>query len=230
MDKNALHNISYGVYIVSSNNQGKLNGQIANVVSQVTALPPRISVCINKENLTHQLIQASRVFAVSILEQDTPMEFIGRFGFASGKEIDKFKGIDYKIGLTGAPVVTQHCIGYFECELENSLELETHTIFVGNLKEAQIIKDAEPLTYAYYHQVKKRISPKNAPTYIASEQLKQKEINKMTKYRCIVCGYIYNPEKGDPDSGISPGISFQDLPDDWICPVCGVGKDQFEPA
>jgi rubredoxin len=99
--------------------------------------------------------------------------------------------------------------------------------------EAENIKKAKPLTYDYYHQIKKGISPKTAPTYIADNKKiennkKRKESEKMAKYECSVCGYIYDPEKGDPESGVNPGTPFKDLPDDWVCPICGAGKDEFE--
>ncbi|MBL7132001.1 MAG: flavin reductase [Candidatus Omnitrophica bacterium] len=228
MDKRTLYKISYGMYVVSSKKENKFNGQIANTVFQVTAEPPQVSVCINKENLTHQFIQESRVFTISILERDTPMKFIGHFGFRSGKELEKFRDIDYKLGITEVPIVIQNCLGYLECEVTGSMNVGTHTIFIGKVIEAQLTREGEPLTYAYYHQVRNGKSPKNAPTYIKEEKIESKEENKMAKYKCTVCGYIYDPQKGDPDSGISPGTPFENLSDGWVCPVCGAGKDEFE--
>jgi len=226
MDLKALHKIGYGMYVVSSKRDKKFNGQIANTVFQVTAEPPAIAVCINKQNLTHEFIKESKVFTISILSKETSMVFIGRFGFRSGRELDKFKGLDYKVGLTGALVVLENSVGYLEAQVIDNMDAGTHTLFVGKVVDAMIIKDEEPMTYAYYHQVKRGKSPKTAPTYIKEEN--QKEVKKMEKYRCTVCGYIYDPEKGDPDSSIKPGTPFEELPDDWVCPVCGVGKDQFE--
>jgi rubredoxin len=92
--------------------------------------------------------------------------------------------------------------------------------------DADIIKDDEPMTYAYYREIKGGKSPKTAPTYI-KEELK-KEVGIMQKYKCTVCGYVYDPEKGDPDSGIKPGTPFEELPDNWVCPVCGADKSLFE--
>ena len=166
MNVNTLLKLSYGMYVVSSKEKDVFNGQIANTVFQVTAEPPQISVCINKKNLTHKFVQKSKIFTVSILERDVPMELIGRFGFKSGKEVEKFKGIDYKLGITGAPVVIQNCLGYLECEVTNSINVGTHTIFIGKVAEAEVLKDGEPMTYAYYHKIKGGRSPKNAPTYI----------------------------------------------------------------
>lgn len=228
MDIKVLHKISYGMYVVSSRDEDKFNGQIANTVMQVTAEPPKLSVCINKENLTHQYIFKSNIFIVSILEKDTPLQIIGNFGFKSGREIDKFKDIEYKLGRTGVPFVIPYCLGYIECEVEGSVEAGTHTIFYGKIIDAQVLKEGDPMTYAYYHEVKNGKSPKNAPTYAGDEVTQTKEENNMGKYKCTVCGYVYYPEKGDPDSGIEQGTSFEKLPEDWVCPVCGVGKDKFE--
>jgi rubredoxin/flavin reductase (DIM6/NTAB) family NADH-FMN oxidoreductase RutF len=192
----------------------------------VSAEPPTIAVSINKENLTHEFIEKSRVFTVSILSQDTPMKFIGQFGFKSGRDIDKFKGINYKVGKTGSPIVLENTIGYLEAEVINNVAVETHTVFIGKIVDAEIIKEGEPLTYAYYHEVKKGTSPKTAPTYIKDDGVKGGRGT--GKYKCTVCGYIYEPDKGDPDSNIKPGTPFGELPDDWVCPVCGAGKDKFE--
>jgi len=226
MDLKTLHKIGYGLYLVSSKAGGKLNGQIANTVFQTTSEPPTVSICLNKKNLTHEIIQKSRVFAVSILAKDTPMKFIGDFGFKSGRETDKFKEVKYKIGVTGAPVVLENAVGYLEAEVINSLDVGTHTIFVGKVVDAQLIRDAEPMTYAYYHEIKRGISPPTAPTYLKEEKPAQAVVSQ--KYKCTVCGYIYDPEKGDPDSGIKPGTPFEELPDSWTCPICGADKSAFE--
>lgn len=226
MNKKTLHKISYGLYIVSSKKGDKFNGQIANTVFQVCSEPPVVAVCINKENLTHEFIKESNVFTVTILSQNSPMKFIGLFGFKSGREVDKFKETKYKVGETGAPVVLENSIGFLEVEVMSSADVVTHTVFFGKVVEADILNDAEAMTYDYYHKVKHGKAPKTAPTYIKEE--KQKEVEKMEKYVCKVCGYIYDPEKGDPDSGIKPGTPFEELPEDWVCPVCGVDKSQFE--
>ena len=106
------------------------------------------------------------------------------------------------------------------------MDVGTHTAFLGKIVDAQMIKEGEPLTYAYYHQVKSGKSPKNAPTYIPHEPVKRAADS--ARYRCTVCGYIYDPDQGDPGAGIKPGTSFESLPEGWVCPVCGVGKDKFE--
>ena len=225
----ALHKIPYGLYVVCSKKNDKINGQIANALFQVTAEPPTIAVSINKQNLTHEYINQSKVFTASILCESAPMPFIGNFGFKSGRDIDKFKNIEYKIGKTKAPIVTENTIAYLEAEVIDQISVGTHTIFIGKIIEAEIQTDENPMTYEYYHKVKGGISPKTAPTYSKEiDKIKKKEEKKMEKWVCKVCGYKYDPEKGDPNNGISPGTKFEDLPDDWTCPVCGAGKDQFE--
>ena len=222
----ALHKICYGLYVVSSVRNEKLNGQIANTVFQITSTPATIAVSINKQNLTHEFIKESKVFTVSVLAKEASMKFIGHFGFKSGRKIDKFSEVNYKLGVTNAPIVLEYSIAYLEAEVVSTVDVGTHTIFIGTIVDADILNEGEPMTYAYYHTVKKGKSPKTAPTYIAEKN--QKEENKMKKYRCTVCGYVYDPEVGDPDSGVNPGTSFEQLPDNWVCPVCGVEKTEFE--
>ena len=223
MDARAFRLVSYGLYLVTSKRGRELNGQIANTVFQVCAEPPMIAVCINKKNYTHEFIEESRVFAISILSKEAPMKLIGQFGFKSGRDIDKFENVNYKVGKTGAPLVTDFTVGFIEAEVMKSMEVGTHTLFVGKVVEASVLGREEPLTYAYYHEIKGGRSPETAPTYIKSE-----EVNKVDKYVCQICGYVYDPEKGDPDGGIAPGTAFEDIPDDWVCPVCGASKDQFK--
>jgi len=230
MNPKILHKIPYGLYIIASRDDGHLNGQVANALFQVTAEPQTIAVSINKKNLTHDYIQQSKVFSASILCQDAPMTLIGLFGYKSGRDVDKFKNIKYTIGKTGAPIVTESCIGYLEARVINQISIGTHTIFIGQIEDADIISTKPVMTYQYYHEVKGGRSPKNAPTYEKTEdQPLKKEEKTMKKYVCTICGYVYDPGAGDPDSGIAAGTAFEDLPDDWVCPVCGAAKDAFEP-
>jgi len=229
MNVRALSKLGYGMYVVSSVQNGKYNGQIANTVFQTTAEPATIAVCINKQNLTHEYIQNSRMFSVSILDKDAPMQFIGRFGFRCGRDIDKFRATAHTVTARGTPVVTEYTVGYLECEVIDSIDLGTHKLFVGRVLDAAMTGEGDPMTYDYYHKIKGGKSPKTAPTFLSKEkESKTEEATKMAKYKCTVCGYVYDPKKGDPDSGIKPGTAFEDIPDDWVCPVCGVGKDQFE--
>ncbi|MEC9488296.1 MAG: flavin reductase [Halanaerobium sp.] len=241
MDKKALHQVSYGLYIVSSIRGGEVNGQVANTVFQVTAEPAQLAVCINKDNLTHQYIAESGLFAVSILDRETPMELIGRFGFRSGRDIDKFKDINYRLGVNKLPVVLDNTLAYLYIKVNQAVDAGSHTVFIGNLVDAEIAgKPGEPMTYAFYHQVKNGKAPKNAPTYLAQESSgeaagakkdKGAELEgqgrELSRYQCNICGYIYDPEEGDESSGVAPCTPFKQLPEEWVCPVCGASQDQF---
>jgi flavin reductase (DIM6/NTAB) family NADH-FMN oxidoreductase RutF/rubredoxin len=229
LNPSTLRKIPYGLYTVCSKKNDKVNGQIVNALFQVTAEPKTVAISINKKNLTHEYINSSKVFSASILCQECPMKFIGTFGYKSGRDIDKFENVNYKIGKTGAPIVIDNTVGFFEAKVTNQLSVGTHTIFIGEIVEAEDLAQKRVLTYEYYHLVKGGISPKNAPTYLGAEEKKQpKEGQKMDKYVCTVCGYIYDPEQGDPDNNIAVGTPFEKLPDDWVCPVCGADKDAFE--
>jgi len=229
MNSKFLYKLSYGMYVISSKKGKKFNGQIANTIMQVTSDPQAIIVCINKNNLTHEYIKASKVFTVSVLSTETPMKFIGSFGFKSGRDIEKFKGVNYRIGKTGVPIVLENAVAYLEARVKGSMDAGTHTLFVADVVDGDILSDGKVMTYEYYHVVKKGLVSKNAPHYIKNEKKELKEeVLKMKKYRCTVCGYIYDPQKGDPDTGIKTGTPFEELPDDWVCPVCGAGKDAFE--
>ena len=235
MDLKALYFCSYGLYVVTSKDDGKHNGQVVNTVFQVTAEPPKIAVSINKGNHTHEFISKSGVFTASILSTDAPMPFIGTWGFKSGRDIDKFKDANFKAGTTGARILLDYTLAYIEAEVEKAIDVGTHTVFIGKVVDCEVISEGEPMTYAYYHEVRKGKTPEKAATYVKEDRSPKQtkpEEDKMAdgkKYKCTVCGYIYDPEKGDPDNGVSPGTAFETLPADWVCPVCGVGKDQFEP-
>ncbi len=226
INEEALYNLTYGLYVVGSVKDGKVNAQIANTVIQVTSEPPKISVTLHKNNLTHEYIKDSGVFSVSILSQDTPPHFIGTFGFKSGKDVDKFSNVKYVVGKTGAPIIVENALAVMEAKVVGSLDIGTHTIFVGEVVASDVVKKGTPLTYEYYHKIKKGKEPKNAPTY--REEPKTDSAKTGEEYVCKVCGYIYDPTNGDPDNNIEPGTPFEKLPDNWTCPVCGASKSDFE--
>jgi flavin reductase (DIM6/NTAB) family NADH-FMN oxidoreductase RutF len=174
MDKSALYQISYGIYIVASKKGNKFNGQIANTVFQVTSEPPKIAISINKENLTWEYIKDRKVFTVSILSEDTPMAFIGKFGFQSGRETDKFAETDYIIGQTGLPVVVENTTAYLEARILDEIDVGTHTIFIGEVINAEVLSDNTCMTYNYYHQIKKGKTPKKAPSFVVDAEVRNK--------------------------------------------------------
>jgi len=292
MDLNAFYKIECGMYIVSTALEGKLNGQIVNAVVQVTAEPPQIAVSLNKQNLTCQMCAKSGVFSVSVLERDTPLTFIGRWGFKSGRDLDKFAGVEHRLGTTGAPIVLDHALAYFEARVAGTIDAGTHLVLVGKVVEAELLRDEEPMDYMYYRTVKKGLTSRFAASYqakpgaegagrgahpedlsaiaawsslprrvspafggagreaqgagaaagvpvsapgpaVPSGPPKPAEPGALpplavpARYRCSVCGYIYDPARADPDGGRMPGTAFEELPPGWKCPVCGAGKERF---
>ena len=225
MNTKALYKLGYGLYVVTSRKGDKLNGQIANTVFQITSEPPTVAVSINKKNLTWEYIKDSGVFAVSVICQDAPLSFIGQFGFKSGRDVDKLSGVNHKLGKTGAPVILDNTTSYLEAKVTNEMDIGTHTIFIGEVVDGDVLIEKPCMTYEYYHQVKRGTTPKTAPSYVEE---KKEEAPKMAKYKCTVCGWIYDPEIGDPDSGIAPGTPFEKIPDNWQCPMCGASKSEFE--
>lgn len=165
IEMKALFNMTYGMYIVSTAVGEKLNGQIANAAMQITGDPVCVTTCLNKANLTTEMIEKSGVFSVSILEIDVPMTFIGQFGFKSGRDINKFDNVNFITGETGAPMVTDWSIGTLEAKVLHTMELPTHVLFVGEVISSKFLKEAAPLTYSDYHLIKKGKSPKTAPTF-----------------------------------------------------------------
>lgn len=170
MNLEALHKLGYGMYVIGSHKGDKLNGQIANTVFQITSEPPTVAVSINKSNLTHEYIKASKVFAAAVLCQATPLPYIGSFGFRSGRDVDKLKGVNYRIGQTGSPIFLDHATAYLEAEVIQDVDVGTHTIFIGRIVAAEVLTEDPCMTYEYYHQVKRGTTPKTAPSYIAKER------------------------------------------------------------
>jgi ferric-chelate reductase [NAD(P)H] len=170
VDRRVFGDLSYGLYIVTSKDGDRLNGQIVNTVIQVTSDPPRVAVIINKKNLTHDYISKSKVFGVSVLDELTPMKFLGPFGFRSGRDMNKFEEVKFLEGITGCPLVTDYAISILEAEVFDQIDLGSHTIFVGNAVNSEVLKDGSPLTYQYYREFLKGKSPPNAPTYTPTKK------------------------------------------------------------
>jgi ferric-chelate reductase [NAD(P)H] len=168
MDKAAFASLSYGVYVVCTGKDRLRNGQICNTVFQITADPPTIGISVNKLNYTHECLAKTRNFSVSVLSEEAPMTYIGRFGFRCGRDFDKLDGLKIREGITGAPIVSDHAVAFVECRILDSLDCGTHTLFLGEALDAGFLGPGTAMTYAYYHSVKKGKSPSRAPTFIGS--------------------------------------------------------------
>ena len=195
----------------------------------MTAVPEKFAVVCSKKNLTAELIAKSGKFSFSVLQQNARQDIIVTFGYKSGRDIEKFAGLNYKKGKTGVPILTDDCIAWFECELVQSFDAGTHLVFIGTVVDNDLIDGSkEPLTYNYYRETRKGKAPENAPTYIKPQISEPVKSENNAQYKCPACGYIYDPAEGDPDGGIAPGTPFEEIPDDWKCPICGMEKSEFE--
>lgn len=214
MDKSALYQLSYGVYVISTWDKGRATGCTANSAMQITSEPATIAVSVNHDNYTNQCIRETGKFSISVLGEKSDPGIIGTFGFRSGRDCNKFEQVE-QATKAFMPVVADAC-AYMVCEVIDKMETATHTVFLGKVVDADLLKKDSPMTYAYYHNVIKGKSPKNAPTYIPEETNQASGREQQVKYVCGVCGYIYD---GD--------IPFGDLPDTYTCPVCRQPKSVF---
>lgn len=218
MNSKVLRTLSYGVYIVSTMDGERPTGCTANSAMQITSSPATIAVSINHDNYTNHCIDASGLFAVSILAETSAPSLIGHFGFQSGREVNKFDTVSFEM-KSGVPIITDSC-GYIVCKVINKMETSSHTVFLGEVIDGDVLLSAPAMTYAYYHNVIKGKSPKTAPTYIPEEESAASaptENTSASKWVCSVCGYIYD--------GDAP---FEELPDDFVCPLCKQPKDKFK--
>ena len=223
MNTQALHKLSYGVYVVSTMDNDRPTGCVANSAMQITSSPATIAVSINHDNYTNKCISETGRLAVNIISENTTPSIIGTFGFQSGRDVNKFDTVAY-CEKDGLPVIKEAC-AYFVCHVVDKMETATHTVFLCEIDDCDVLDNNEPMTYAYYHKVIKGKAPKNAPTYIPEEDTKKEDLKEETKvakkenvkWVCSICGYVYDGE-----------IPFEDLPDDWTCPLCGAPKEVFE--
>lgn len=212
MDKTAFFNLSYGVYLCTTWDEGRPTGCVANSAMQITSSPATVAVSVNRENYTHKCIEDCGRFAIAVLPEDCDPKLIGRFGFMSGASVDKFEGVPYSV--SGKLPVPDGAMCFLSCKVTDKMETSTHTVFLGEVYEAENLRKGAPMTYSYYHKVLKGKTAEKAPTYVAeSEQAESPS----KRWRCKLCGYVYDG-----------AVPFEELPEDWMCPICGVGKDQFE--
>ena len=207
MNETALFKLSYGVYICTSWDEGKPVGCVANSAMQITSSPATVAVSINKNNYTHKCIEDCGHFALTVLAEDSDPKLIGTFGFRTSKEYDKFASAPYTV--RGKLPVLDGGMAYLSCKVVSKMETATHTVFLGEVEDCDHLRAGKPMTYAYYHDVLKGKTSANAPTAVAAAPEKKQKV-----YVCEICGYEFT---GDFDS----------LPGDWVCPICGVGKEHF---
>ncbi len=204
-NKSVLWNLSYGVYIVSSMDNDKPIGCVANSIMQLTH--DCIAISLNHQNYTNEVIKKTKKLAISILCTDVEENLIPVFGFTSSRNTDKFNNAKYKI-IDNLPIIEQ-ANGYITLEVSQEVELETHTLFIAKIVGGDILNNKNPMTYKYYHDVIKGKAPKTAPTYIEEEIANEGE-----KYKCSICGYVYEG-------------NINKVNDDYVCPICKQPKSVF---
>ncbi len=197
-DLTALFNIGYGLYVVTARDGDKDNGCIVNTVSQVTNTPNRIAVCINKKNLTHDMVAKTGTMNVNCLSTDAPFSVFEHFGFQSGRDVDKIIGEGILRSDNGVAFLGHYINSFMSLKVEQTVDLDTHSMFICSVTEARVITDVETMTYTYYQN---NVKPKP-------------ETDGKKGWVCKVCGYVYEGE---------------DIPDDFICPLCKHGVADFEP-
>ena len=220
IDKQAFHSLSYGMYVIGTRFDDKDYGCVANTFAQVTSSPLQVSVALNKENATSAAVRRAGRFTASCLSEQADMQLIGTFGFHTSTELDKFAQHASARDEAGMPYVAEQCCAWFSAKVVSELDLGTHVLFVGEVQECAKIADAgSPMTYAFYHQVKGGKTPPKASSYLGDEQpaAAPAESNGTEQpkiaWRCTICGHMEYVDE---------------LPDDFVCPVCGVGKEFFE--
>ena len=202
MDNKALYNLTYGVFMLAAKAGDKVNGCITNTCIQVANSPTRVAISVLNTNYTCDLIKEGGVFCLSLLDKTCTMETIRHFGFQSGRDVDKFGHIRPKLDGNGVPYLGWQSCAYLSCRVVSSQDLGSHTLFIAEVEDAQRLSDQEPLTYAYYQNV---LKPKPQP---------KAEDKKIVGWRCKICGYVYEGEQ---------------LPADFMCPLCGHPAEDFEP-
>lgn len=204
MDTKAFFKLTYGLYVITSKNNNEESGCVINTMTQVTSSPSQVCVTLNKQNYTTQLIEKSQVFNVSVLLDEVSMDTIRQFGFQCGKDVNKFENIDYQEDVNGVKYLTKESAAMFACCVKQMIDVGTHIMFIAEVVDAKVLNDGELLTYSAYHDKKNGTTPKNAPSYIEETQKQG--------WRCDVCGFIYEGEE---------------LPENYICPVCKVDASHF---
>ena len=198
IDPSSIHNMGYGLYVLTTQADGFDNGCIINTAMQVTSRPLQIAVCVNKANKTNEMIKKSKKFNLSVLTENAEFELFKHFGFQSGKDIDKFEAFgDVSRSSNGILYISKDTNSYISADVVQEIEFETHTMFVGIVTKAECLNDGKSVTYDFYQN---NIKPKP-------------QVTGKKGWICKTCGYIYD---GDT------------LPDDYVCPICKHGVEDFQ--
>lgn len=199
MDNNAMYKLTYGLFVITARDGDKDNGCIINTASQVTTSPNRITVAVNKQNYTHDMIKKTGIFNVSILTEKSKFSTYQNFGFQTGKEVDKFEKFTFERAENGVVYIPDETNAYISAKVVSEVDLGTHTLFIADVTDAKVLSEDKSVTYEYYQN---NIKPAPKTTE-----------EKKTGWICTVCGYIYEGEE---------------LPADFVCPLCKHGAEDFK--
>lgn len=199
MDPKAMYQLTYGLFVLTAKEDGRDNGCIVNTVTQVTTKPNRITVAVNKSNLTHDMIVNTGLFNVSILSEKSKFETYKHWGFQSGRDVDKLESISYGRSENGLIFIAEQTNAMISAKVVSMTDLGTHTLFLADVTDAKLFNGDPSVTYAYYQK-----NIKQAPA----------DLDKKKGFICTVCGYVY---EGDT------------LPEDYICPICKHPASDFKP-
>ncbi len=220
IDRKAFRSLSSGLYLITAKAGDARCGCVVNTLVQVASEPATLSVSLNKENATTAAVRQAGRFTASCLSEQADMQLIGTFGFHTSTELDKFAQHASARDEAGMPYVAEQCCAWFSAKVVSELDLGTHVLFVGEVQECAKVADAAaPMTYAFYHQVKGGKTPPKASSYLGEEQPAVASVQSngdeqpKVAWRCTICGHMEYVDE---------------LPDDFVCPVCGVGKEFFE--
>lgn len=203
MDKKAMYKLSYGLFVLTARDGEKDNGCIINTAIQAASEPNQLSICVNKANYTHDMIERTGKFTVSVLSEQADFELLKRFGFQSGRDVDKFTNFTgCARGADGLYYITEGTNAYISVMVDKTVDLGSHTMFIGEITDMAVLSDTPSTTYEYYQN---HIKPK--------PQAVGKTDEGQTVWRCRICGYEYVGEE---------------IPDDFICPICKHPASDFE--
>lgn len=203
MDKKAMYKLSYGLFVLTAKDEEKDNGCIINTAIQASSMPNQLSICVNKANLTHDMIVKTGKFTVSVISQDAGFDLFKHFGFQSGKDVDKFKNFEKcKRGENSIYYITEGTNAYISVNVSKTEDLGSHTMFIGEITDMEVLSETPSVTYDYYLKNIKP-QPENVGTTTDGK----------TIWRCTICGYEYVGEE---------------LPEDFICPLCKHPASDFE--
>ncbi len=205
IEKEAMYQLTYGLFVVTTKDGEKQNGCIVNTVSMITDSPKRITVYVNKSNYTEELLRKTGEFNVSVLTEKTPFDVFKQFGFQSGRNVDKFAGAVYPTTENGLYYLPDYANAVISAKVIDAYDYDTHTLFVAEVTEARTLSKESSVTYAYYQS---NIKPK--PAVVSEPKAEEKPTG---KWVCKICGYVHEGEE---------------LPDDFICPWCKHPAEDFE--